>query len=209
MRGKAPSLPRLQPSFNTCTQSTGSSSWSSLSSLADLTQPLSRESSPVQVLTCQQAGERQTWPLFIVSLCCYFDPQTSPLEGFADLLPPSGGFATFSPCLAGLWPVTPWHKETWLAWGRGERGCSSTRCIMMGWTWGEEAPIGSHVIGRSSLEDAVKEVLQICGVGRTCGRLWGRPESESGKVQRSFVLEPHCCFCFYRCSCGNKNDGQL
>lgn len=116
--------------------------------------------------------------------------QVSPLEGFADFLPPSGRFATFSPRLAGLWPVTPRHVETCLAWGRGEWGHSSTRWLVMGWTWGEEAPIGSHVVRRSSLEDAVEEVLQICRVGRTCGVLWGCPESKRWKVQRSFVPEP-------------------
>lgn len=114
----------------------------------------------------------------------------SPLEGFADFLPPSRRFATFSTRLTGLWPVTPRHVETRLAWGRGKRGHSSTRWLVMGWTWGEEAPVGSHVVRRSSLEDAVEEVLQICRVGRPSGVLWGRPESKSGKVHRSFLLEP-------------------
>lgn len=164
MRGKAPSLPPPQPSFNTCIHFTGSSLWSSLSLLWLIwAQPYPHESSPFQILACQQAGERQTWPLFIVSLCCIVDTlrsqQTSPLEGLADLLPPPGGFAAFSPHLAGLWPVTPRHVETCLAWGRGERGRSSTRWVMMRRTWGEEAPIGSHVIRRSSFEDAVEEVL--------------------------------------------------
>lgn len=152
------------------------------------------EPSPVQILACQQAGERQTWPLFIVSLCCYVDilrsQQTSPLEGFANLLPPSRGFAALGPRLAGrLWPLTARHVETCLAWGRRERGRSSTRWLVMGRTWGEEAPVGSHVIRRSSLEDAIEEVLQICRVGRTCGVLRGRPEREGRKVQRCFVLD--------------------
>lgn len=189
MRGKAPSLLGLQPSFTT--QSTGSSSWSTLSVLRLIwLQPYPHESSLLQVSACQQAGERQTWPSFIVSLFIHRGLQVSPLEGFADFLPPSGRFATFSPRLAGLWPVTPRHVETCLAWGRGEWGHSSTRWLVMGWTWGEEAPIGSHVVRRSSLEDAVEEVLQICRVGRTCGVLWGCPGSKRWKVQRSFVLEP-------------------
>lgn len=46
----------------------------SLFPLADLTlMPYPHKSSPVQILACQQAGERQTWPLFLVSLCCYVD----------------------------------------------------------------------------------------------------------------------------------------
>ena len=141
MRGKAPSLLCLQPSFNTSVnrllfiiQSLSLSL--SLSSLADLMQPYPHES--VHILACQQAGERQTWPLFIVSLCCYVDTlrglQTSPLEGFANLLPPPGGFSTLGPCLAGLWPVAPRHEETCLAWGRGERGRSSTRRLVIGRT---------------------------------------------------------------------------
>lgn len=164
MRGKAPSLLCLQPSFKTCIQSTGFLSWSSLSLLWLIwPQSYPHESSSVQILACQQAGERQTWPLFIVSLCCYVDTltnlQTSPLERFANLPPPPRGFATFSPCLAGLWPVTSRHVETCLAWGRGERGHASTRWLVMGRTWGEEAPIGSHVVRRPPFEDAVEEVL--------------------------------------------------
>lgn len=117
-----------------------------------------------------------------VLLCCYTEEPTSPLEWLPDLLPPPGGFAAFSPRLVGLRPITPRHVETCRAWWRREWGCCSTRWVMMGWTWGEEAPIGSHVIRRSSFEDAVEKVLQISGVGWTCGVLWGCSEETRLKV---------------------------
>ena len=187
MRGKAPPLPTLQPSFNTVfSPHTLLFMIQSLSPLAD---PYPHSSPSVQILACQQAGDRQTWPLFIVSLCCFIDTvrseQTSPLEGFPDLLPPPGGFAAFGPRLAGLWPGTPRHVEACLAWGRGERRNSSTRWWMMRGTWGEEAPVGSRIIRRSSFEDAVEEVLQVSGIGWTCGVLRGRPERKRWKVQKS------------------------
>lgn len=183
MRGKAPSLPPLQPSFNTCVRSTHSSLWAGLFiPWLIWAQPYPHSSSPVQILACQQAGIRQTWPLFIVSLCCFVDTmrreQASPLEGFSNLLPPPGGFAALSQSLAGLRPGAPRHVETCRARGRGERRRHpSTRWVMRRWTWGEEAPIGSHVSWRSSFEDAVEEVLQIGGIGRTCGVLRVRPMS--------------------------------
>lgn len=115
--------------------------------------------------------------------------QTSPLEGFAYFLSPSGRFATFTPRLSRLWPVTTWHVETCVTWGRGKGGDSSSRGLVMGWTWGKEAPIGCHVIRRSSLKDAVEEVLQISRVGWTCSVLWRGPESRCWRVQKLCVLE--------------------
>lgn len=190
MRGKAPSLLGLQPSFTTSVNrflfmihffwpladhTAASPTW--ISSNSDLGMPTGRRETNVAIMYCVPV----------------YTPRDSPLEGFADFLPPSGRFAAFSPRLTGLWPVTPRHVETCLPWRRGKRGHSSTRWLVMGWTWGEEAPVGSHVIRRSSLEDAVEEVLQICRVGRTSGVLWGRPErkklEKAGALQWFFFYE--------------------
>lgn len=114
--------------------------------------------------------------LHTLFFCCFFFPihfncQTrpsvvsllpagaaSPLEGFADLLPPAGRLlAPVGPGLAGLGPpvvvVSPRHEEARVA-RRGRRGgrpsSASTPCrrLLVRRSRGEEAPVGCHVSGR-------------------------------------------------------------
>lgn len=156
---------------------------------------------------CMPAGRRETNMAIILCVLVLWhslrSPHPSPLEGFSYFLSPSWRLSTFSPSLTGLWSVTPWHEETCLARRRGKWGGSSIRWMVRGRTWGEKAPIGRQVIRRSSLEDAVKEVLQVRRVGWTWGRLRGRPESYKRKDETLFVLWSQLIwsltFFFYEC----------
>lgn len=123
--------------------------------------------------------------------------QASPLEGFANLLPPAGRLPPpVGPRLSGFGPpvvvVSPRHVEARVTRRRGEgRPTSSPRRSwrrrLVRRSRGEEAPVGRHVGVRrsssctssssnsSSLEDAVEEVVQIGRVARTARVLWRRP----------------------------------
>lgn len=102
----------------------------------------------------------------------------SPLEGFPHFLPPPGGFGGLGPGLAGLSPLAPWHVEAGGSLGGGEGGGPRAGRLLVGGGWGEEAPVGGHVVGGRPFEDAVEEVLQVCGVAGTRGVLRRRPGGE-------------------------------
>lgn len=127
-------------------------------------------------------------------------PQASPLERFADLLPPAGRLPPpFGPRLSGIGPpvvvrgVSPGREKARVTrrWGKGRRPSSprrSRRRRLVRRTRGEEGPVGCHVRVRrssscsscssntSSLEDAVEEVVQVSRVARTARVLWRCPE---------------------------------
>lgn len=189
MRGKAPSLPPLRQYLHLL--SSLFLRIKPLTPMADLTTAL-----PYSSDLGMPKGRWETNMAFNYCVpvlpCCYTEETTSPLEGLPDLLPSPRGFAAFSPCLIGLGAISPRHVESRRSWWRREWGCCSTGWVMMGWSWGEKAPIGSHVIRWSSFKDAVEEVLQISGVGWACGLFRGRSEEKKHVFKKKLGWNVQC-----------------
>lgn len=138
-------------------------------------------------------------------------PPASPLERFADLLPPAWRLLRpVGPRLGWISPpvvmgrVSPRHEEPCVIRRRGKgRHPSSPRRSrrrrLMSRRRGEEAPVGCHVSmwrssctsSSSSLEDAVEEVMQVSWVARTARVLWRHPE-EGRRYQSKHTSRTTC-----------------
>lgn len=174
-------------------QSTGSSSWSTFSGhwLINL-QPHPHESPPIQILACQQAGVRQTWPSCIVSLFTHQEIHLwKGLRTFFRLL---GGLplSAHGSLDSGRWP--PGMKKP-VCPGGGENGGTPAPG---GWWWGgpegKKPPLAAMSLGGPPLKMRLKKSCKSAGLVGPVACSEGDLKEKSWKVHRSSVLEPYSDF---------------
>lgn len=111
------------------------------------------------VKTCPQVALHPTSSGCITLPC-------SALEWLTNFLTSTQWLSSFSPVFVGFAPLGPWAKEPCL-WRRSWRhSCSpsgSSETLIRLCFFRKEASISRYIIRNSALEEAVKEVLQVCG----------------------------------------------